>query len=366
MGIKEFCAGNLQAYASLTLKFLLILSIINSIYLGLWHLMSTNLFILILLFIPSFVKSYKVNIPCEFEWFLIVFVASTFFISKIHWAVAPLFFGISVGLIGFLILLILYSNNQIKKNYTLILTYSFNFALAFGAALEILKYLLKIALGHTLEKEHYLFAMNNLLYVIAGATIATICGFVYMKYNKGILTKFVEKFIKVNPKLFSMATIGDIEELIKKGEDDKTEFKSTLRVNMHTNEIDKRMEISVLKTIVGFLNTKSGTLLIGVSNKGEITGLGKDRFETQDKYSLHLNNIIKEKIGKKYLHLIDFNFVKINEKSVLKIDCRKSKKPIFLKNQNEEEFYIRIGPSTAQLKGSELVDYIEREFNKKK
>ena len=41
------------------------------------------------------------------------------------------------------------------------------------------------------------------------------------------------------------------------------EFKTTLRINLHTDEPDKRMEMAVLKTLAGFLNTNGGTLIVG-------------------------------------------------------------------------------------------------------
>jgi hypothetical protein len=55
-------------YLSLALKLILIISIINSVYYQLWHLMSTSVFLLLLLLIPQIVKKgYKIKIPVEFE-----------------------------------------------------------------------------------------------------------------------------------------------------------------------------------------------------------------------------------------------------------------------------------------------------------
>ena len=47
----------------------------------------------------------------------------------------------------------------------------------------------------------------------------------------------------------------ELTELISGGESESVEFKSTLRVNLHTGQRDKRMESVVLKTLAGFLNT---------------------------------------------------------------------------------------------------------------
>lgn len=55
-----------------------------------------------------------------------------------------------------------------------------------------------------------------------------------------------------------------VAELIAGGETGAVEFKSTLRINLHTGQPDEKMHLSALKTITGFLNAKGGTLLIGV------------------------------------------------------------------------------------------------------
>ena len=48
----------------------------------------------------------------------------------------------------------------------------------------------------------------------------------------------------------------DISQLIDDGESTDTEFKSTLRRNLHTGENDIKIENAALKTIAAFLNSK--------------------------------------------------------------------------------------------------------------
>jgi hypothetical protein len=359
-------SSGIKDYLSLAIKLILILSIINAIYFHYWYIMSANIFLLVIMFAPQIIKrSYKLIIPMEFEWVLLIFILLTFFIGRIKFIIAPIFFGIAVGMIGFMILLILYSNNQIKKNYFLIILFSFNFAVAFGFALELLKYYLKLILGHELSAEIYSFSMMTMTYVVVGAAISSLFGYVYMKRKIRILDRVVKKFKKINPRLFSRTdSPEEILELIEEGENDKIEFKSTLRMNLHTNEIDRKLEYSVLKTLAAFLNSNGGTLLIGVSNRGQIIGIEKDRFENSDKFNLHLMNLIKEKIGKNYLAFINLEEVSIEGKTVIKIDCRKSKRQVFLKTPAGEEFYVRAGPSSVQISGSELIDYVKERFGR--
>ncbi|MBR9702025.1 ATP-binding protein [Candidatus Pacearchaeota archaeon] len=359
-------SSSIGDYLSLAIKLILILSILNAIYSQFWHIMSTNIFLLILMFVPQIFKKYKLKIPREFEWLLLVFVILTFFLGEIGGKIIPIFFGIATGMIGFMILLILYSSNQIKKNYFLIILFSFNFSVAIGFLIELAKFYLKLILGHELHTGIYAFTMMNMTYVIIGAAIASVFGYIYMKRKVKVFNRIVDKFKRTNPKLFTKTdSPEEILEIIKKGENAKTEFKSTLRVNLHTNELDRRLEYSVLKTLTALLNSNGGTLLIGVANNGKIIGIERDRFENNDRFNLHLMNLIKAKIGKKYLSFISFEQVLIEGKTVLKIDCRRSNEQVFLRpTPQDEEFYIRAGPSTIRISGSELIGYVGDRFRK--
>lgn len=355
-------------YLSLIVKLVLILSLIGSIHNHLWHLASTDIFLLILLFIPQIITKYEIKIPSEFEWFLLIFAIITLLLGKTGGIITPIVFGIAIGMLGFMILSILYSSGHIKKNYFLIIAFSFNFSVAFGFAIELAKYYLKVMLNHTLSPEIYAYSMQTMTFVVLGALISSLIGFVYMRYHFKILGNIVDKITDKNPRVFKKQekVKEEIFSLIRKGENEKMEFKSTLRTNLHTNDIDRKVEYSVLKTIVAFMNSRGGTILVGVDDSGKIIGTEKDKFESKDNYSLHLTNIIKTKVGKKFFPLVNFRFNEIENKTILIIECEKSKSPVFIKSQeNEEEFYIRVGPSSVQIKGSELIEYIDKNFNKK-
>jgi predicted HTH transcriptional regulator len=153
-----------------------------------------------------------------------------------------------------------------------------------------------------------------------------------------------------------------IKGMIQTGEGPRLEFKSSLRTNLHTNTIDKSIENAVLKTITAYLNTDGGTLIIGVSDSGEILGLEKDTFPSKDKLKLHLNNMIKDRIGSQFMMFIQYELFPIDDKHVLKIDCLPSTKRVFLKEGKEEDFFIRNGPSSIKLIGSSMIDYINHRF----
>ncbi|VVB78840.1 Putative DNA-binding domain protein [uncultured archaeon] len=371
MGIVEKIKGNsgkIQTSLSTILKVILIFSILYSTYFHLWHILFANIFLLFLMFMPMILgKKYQVNIPFEFEFFLFLFVIMSFFLGSIRGLVIQAFFGIAVGFIGFAIMLILFSNSKFKANYMLIVLFSFSFSLAFGAIAEILKYYLKWFLDYQMSVGDYDFAITNLTLVASGALLSSLFGYFYMiGYRTRIMQEMVGKFKNKNPNLFIEKTDSpeEILKLIKKGENERIEFKSTLRANLHTGEHDKKIENSSLKTIVAFLNSEGGILLIGVSDTGEISGIEKDGFLDNDKFNRHFTNLIKERIGNEYLPYMNFELVLIEGKNIMRVECRKSDKPVFLKCDGTEEFYIRVGASSLQIIGSKILEYIAHKFRK--
>ncbi|HIH74017.1 MAG TPA: ATP-binding protein [Methanosarcina sp.] len=155
-----------------------------------------------------------------------------------------------------------------------------------------------------------------------------------------------------------------ILELIRRGESKRLEFKSTLRMNLITGKPDWNIEHAVLKTIVAYLNTDGGILLVGVSNSGEALGIKNDGFPSEERFLLHFKQLIKQHIGLNYAPMIEYTLVPVNGNEVLEIDCKKSDEAVFLKtDKDEEEFYIRIGPSSERLAGSKLIEYVNRRYS---
>ena len=156
-------------------------------------------------------------------------------------------------------------------------------------------------------------------------------------------------------------------EIIQSGESEKLEFKSTITTNIRTGENDKRMEKAVLKTIVAFLNTSGGILMIGVSDDGSIYGVDENVFDSRDKMNLHLTHMISSKIGDEFFPYISFRNIDMEEgKSIIRVDCFKCKKPVFVKEGKTEEFYVRSGPSSVELTGSNLVNYVKNKSSKER
>ncbi len=104
-------------------------------------------------------------------------------------------------------------------------------------------------------------------------------------------------------------------------------------------------------------------MLIGVEDGGYILGLELDRFDTEDRYLLHLWNLIKSSMGQDVGPFVNVTIEKDDGKAVCKVVCSRSSRPVFLKQKGyDEEFYIRLGPSSANLDISEAMKYIAGRF----
>ena len=152
-------------------------------------------------------------------------------------------------------------------------------------------------------------------------------------------------------------------ESIADGESEVMEFKSTLRTNMHTGETDKRIEMAVLRTIAGFLNTGGGLLLIGISDDGTPVGVEADKFSSEDRMCLHLISLIKSKLGISATTSLHIHFDDYEDNRVLVVRCSKSSIPVYVKDGSDEKFFVRAGPSTAELPASQIHDYISKRFD---
>jgi ATP-dependent Lon protease len=151
-----------------------------------------------------------------------------------------------------------------------------------------------------------------------------------------------------------------LDELLAAGEGATVEFKSTLRVNLHTSQVDKVIEHEVVKAVAGFLNARGGTLLLGIDDHGQMLGLAADLAtlgskQTLDGFQLHLMNLLQQAFGPALLANID---VEIDDGLVCRIDIRAAKAPVFVKTKTGDDLYVRLQNSTRQLSVRDALDYV--------
>lgn len=154
-----------------------------------------------------------------------------------------------------------------------------------------------------------------------------------------------------------------LNDYIAQGEGVGVEFKSTIRTNLKTGKTGKEIEFAWLKAVVAFLNSNGGALLLGVSDSGEICGVGPDAFENSDRCQLHVKNLVNHHVGGEFSGFIDITLVDFEGRQVVMVECHPPGGAVFLKIGKNEEFYVRSGPSSTKLSPSQMVSFIQQSSN---
>lgn len=157
--------------------------------------------------------------------------------------------------------------------------------------------------------------------------------------------------------------VRDIEELIQAGENERVEFKSSIRYDYYRKTTNRALELVIAKTIVGFMNTKGGKLILGVDDDGNILGLEKDfktlKHKNRDGYEREIFRIISTQLGHEACFGSHISFYVLEEKEVCVIDIEPSNKPVYVTDGANTTFYVRTGNATYPLTVKETVDYLK-------
>ncbi|MCF1182219.1 putative DNA binding domain-containing protein [Marichromatium gracile] len=155
----------------------------------------------------------------------------------------------------------------------------------------------------------------------------------------------------------------DLRELIRSGEGAHLEFKSTMRMNLHTKTPGKEIELAWLKGVTAFLNTEGGILLMGVADDGTLLGMDADKFENDDKCQLHFKNLLNQHLGPEYARYVRFFLLELDGVRLGAVECERADAPVFLHDDKKRElFIIRSGPSNIELSISRALKYIRTRF----
>jgi uncharacterized protein YwbE/predicted HTH transcriptional regulator len=196
--------------------------------------------------------------------------------------------------------------------------------------------------------------------------------------------------------IFPDKIISEIDELLKKGESNRIEFKSESLWSLNKTEEEikqsksldlhtfrhKASKVIIARAITALLNTQGGNLIIGIrerkdsSNHFELIGieedlnklkeLGKDA--SKDGYKrMIIDDIIRpyfpSKIYNQLGHYIKIEFEEHDSKILCNIRINKSPIRIFLNLEGKKVFMIRTETESRQIVDEELVDYCMSRFS---
>ena len=193
----------------------------------------------------------------------------------------------------------------------------------------------------------------------------------FLEARRRLLAKAMNEFIEGwVPELESSAPDEHgVRHLIAGGENQKLEFKSTLRWDISEEKVNKALEGVMVKTLAGFLNAEGGTLLIGVDDTSGVVGLAGDyvslKGQNRDAFELHLHQIVARDLGEALsASYLTINFHEIDGKDVCQVTVDPSNEPVYVENSNQAFFHLRSGNLTRALPVDETVKYVQNRWGK--
>jgi len=208
-------AEKIQLIVAYILQLILIGSSILAIYKKNWLTLFLIISTLILTFLPAiFRRNFKVFIPIEFDFVIIVFVFTSIFLGEVQGYYTHLWWwdvvmhtssGILLGIAAFVLIYILNEEEKIHIDMKpgFIALFAFAFAVASGAVWEIFEYTLDSTIGTNMQASGLVDTMWDLIVDCLGAILISVLGYFYIRRNDSLLfERFVHRFVRKNPQLF--------------------------------------------------------------------------------------------------------------------------------------------------------------------
>lgn len=145
-------------------------------------------------------------------------------------------------------------------------------------------------------------------------------------------------------------------KIIEIGESETIEFKSTFKYDIIKKLANNSLTHLISIVVSAFLNSRGGTLFIGVEDNKNIIGLDYDLkiLKNIDILQQEIPKTIRNDLGGSGIQF-DLEIEQLKGKLVCIISVRPSEKPIFF---NNKEYYVRKGTQNQSLNPKETFDHI--------
>jgi len=161
----------------------------------------------------------------------------------------------------------------------------------------------------------------------------------------------------------------EIAALIQQVESLELEFKASAWWDIPRKKKEK-FNKRISETVAAFLNVdKGGTVLIGVDDYGSVVGIEcdynpkLDNRKNRDVYENNLMTSLLNACGKDCGTRIQISFGQIESKDVCRITVLPSTRPVYIKDGQDELFYIRTGSSNRSLNAREATDHTKNRWS---
>lgn len=160
-----------------------------------------------------------------------------------------------------------------------------------------------------------------------------------------------------------------VSDLLRQMETQQVEFKKSARASLDNDAPETVINEGIVKTVAAFLNSKGGTLAIGISDDGDIIGLQPDLdFKRQDLdgYQNWLTTLLINKIGPGTVAAhVSFRIESAGPELVCLVDVTPSGSPVYAQTtKSSHSFFVRVNNTTRLLEGPNIMTYIEDRWSK--
>lgn len=188
-------------YATWTL---LIGALVLALFEARWHTAGMAVITLLLTFIPIlFQRFYNVYIPTVFVSFVAFFAYATIFLGEVagfydrFWwwdLVLHLSSAIGFGLVGVIVLLLVFGKKNNESHPFFFALLSFCFAVTVGVIWEVYEFGMDQFFGFNMQKSGLFDTMADMIINCIGAAIASLAGYLYViEYEKNPLRNVIER-----------------------------------------------------------------------------------------------------------------------------------------------------------------------------
>ncbi len=185
----------------------------------------------------------------------------------------------------------------------------------------------------------------------------------FLRARRELIAKSINCFLDNLISEDEPPSVRPVSDLIGMGEGPTLEFKSTLQWDVVQDKQNKGLRDAVLKTLVAFMNSQGGTLLIGVEDSGQIFGLERDLSmlgRSKDRFLQLVNTLVADSIGPQYAPNVVATLDGVDENTICVVDVSKSSEPAFMAGPRGSEFYVRIGNTTRALDPEQTLAFLEQ------
>jgi hypothetical protein len=192
----ESWINRIELTIALVLQAGILIITVSALVEGQWLGAFSGSIVLFLTFAPALIERHlRVPLPVELTLITSVFLYASFalgevrdFYEKIWWWDLALHgvAALTIGIIGFLSIYVFYMTHRIQIAAGWIATITFALAVSLGTIWEIFEFLMDWNFGLNMQKSGLVDTMTDLMINAAGAAIAAVIGYFYVRGSDGL------------------------------------------------------------------------------------------------------------------------------------------------------------------------------------